>query len=345
MSNVECRKTQRWLLGAVLGLGLLPASGGAAESAWKAPFSWRASAPLVAPHSRDGETYYSVKDPTVVRNGDRWHVFCTVRGVRRSHQIEYLSFTGWDQVGEARRAIVPLSDGYYCAPQVFFYTPRKKWYLIYQVAEPTRTPELQPAYSTTETLDDPESWTRPELLFDVAPQGIERWIDFWVICDDANAYLFFTSLDGKFWRAETARANFPRGWSQPKVVLEADIFEASHTYRVRGLDKYVTLVEAQGGGRRYYQAYLADRLDGEWKPLADTQTAPFAGAANVAFAGEPWAESISHGELLRASNDERLEVDADHPRFLFQGALDREMAGKKYGEIPWRLGILERLPQ
>jgi len=56
---------------------------------------------------------------------------------------------------------------------------------------------------------------------------------------------------------------------------------------------------------------------------------------------EPWAESISHGELLRDGHDQRLEVDPARLRFLFQGVTDRDMKGKKYGEIPWRLGILE----
>ena len=28
-------------------------------------------------------------------------------------------------------------------------------------------------------------------------------------------------------------------------------------------------------------------------------------------------------------------------RFLFQGVSDRERQGKVYGEIPWRLGLLE----
>src|SRR3954467_13341773 len=70
---------------------------------------------------------------------------------------------------------------------------------------------------------------------------------------------------------------------------------------------------------------------------------PSAASATVARAAGagPWAESISHGELLRDGHDQRLEVDPARLRFLFQGVSDRDMKGKKYGEIPWRLGILE----
>ena len=182
-------------------------------------------------------------------------------------------------------------------------------------------------------------------LFDKHPENVKEWIDFWVICDATRAHLFFTSLDGRMWRSETKREDFPAKWSKPAVVLEGDIFEASHTYRLKGPDKYLTLIEALDGKdsatcRRYYKAYLADRLDGEWKPLAASKEQPFAGPANARHAGAPWTDSFSHGELLRAGHDETLEVDPANLRFLFQGVSDEARKGKKYGEIPWRLGLL-----
>jgi len=146
------------------------------------------------------------------------------------------------------------------------------------------------------------------------------------------------------WRAETSLADFPSGWSKPEVVLRGDIFEASHTYRLKGLEKYLTVIEAQAGGRRYYKAYLADRLDGKWKPLAATREKPFAAPGNVRFTAEKWTDSFSHGEMIRAGYDEKLEVDPAKLRFIFQGVLDKDKAGKPYGRIPWRLGLLEALP-
>ena len=179
-------------------------------------------------------------------------------------------------------------------------------------------------------------------MFDTHPTNVTRWIDFWVICDESKAHLFFTSLDGRMWRCETKLLDFPKGWTQPSVVLHVDIFEASHTYRLKGLNKFVTLVEAQDGGRRYYKAYLAERLEGEWKPLAATKDKPFASLLNVRDNGSHWTDSISHGELIRSGYDERLEVDPANLRFLFQGVTEEARSGKKYGEIPWTLGILER---
>jgi hypothetical protein len=144
------------------------------------------------------------------------------------------------------------------------------------------------------------------------------------------------------WRAETLLSAFPKGWSTPVVALTADILEASHTYRLRGLDKYLTLVEAQNGhGWRYYKAYAADRLDGPWQPLAADKDNAFASMRNVVPGSDRWTDVVSHGELLRCGRDERLEVDPERLQLLFQGVLDRDRQGKVYGEIPWRLGLLQ----
>jgi hypothetical protein len=306
------------------------------------PYRWDLSPPLVAPAERPEDPCVSVKDPSVVFHGGKWHLFCTIRSKKRTHQIEYLSFADWSEANAAKRHVLTLTDGYFCAPQVFYFPPHKKWYLIYQVADPKRRPQLQPAFSTTTDLSDPASWTKPELLFDREPEGVRSWIDFWVIGDATHARLFFTSNDGRMWRSDAKLADFPHGWGKPNVVLRGDLFEASHTYKVKGLDKYITIVEAQAGGRRYYKAYAADRLDGGWTPLADTWENPFAGLTNIAARdGQRWTDSVSHGELLRAGVDETLEVDPGRVRFLFQGVSDADRRGKNYGEIPWRLGLLE----
>jgi hypothetical protein len=125
------------------------------------------------------------------------------------------------------------------------------------------------------------------------------------------------------------------------LAIRGDIFEASHTYYLKGLNKYLTVVEAQAGGRRYYKAYLAEKLDGQWTPLAATREKPFASPVNTEDAGELWTDSFSHGELIRDSYDQTLQVNPVHLKFLFQGVTDEAKRGKKYSEIPWRLGMLE----
>lgn len=161
-----------------------------------------------------------------------------------------------------------------------------------------------------------------------------------LICDEKRAYLFFTSLNGKLWRCWTDLNDFPRGFDHCEIALQAAIFEASHTYKLKGTGKYLSIVEQNG--RRYYKAYLADSLDGQWTPLADTEVKPFAGAANIRPAAgvKPWTDNISHGELIREGVDQTMTVGPANLRFLFQGVLESEKAGKGYGQFPWRLGIL-----
>jgi glycosyl hydrolase family 62 len=309
---------------------------------------WTVSPPLLGPAERPSDPCDSIKDPSIVFSGGRWHLFATIRSRKRTHQIEYLSFRDFEDAAKAERHILKIHAGYFCAPEVFFFEPHQKWYMIYQGPSPVEKDQIAPTFSTTADIADPDSWARPEALIAARPRDaepkVERWIDFWVICDETRAHLFFTSNDGMMWRAETRLADFPRGWDRPRVVLTGDIFEASHTYRLKGLGKYLTVVEAQGAlGRRYYKAYLADRLDGRWSPLAATAEKPFASPANCreGAGAARWTDSVSHGELLRSGRDQFLEVDPANLRFLFQGVSDRERESKSYGQIPWRLGLLE----
>ncbi len=304
-------------------------------------FQWRVSQPLVKPLQRPDDTCYSVKDPSVVYYRGSWHLFCTIRGRKPSHQIEYLTFGDWKETDKAKRHLLTMHGGHFCAPQVFYFRPHRKWYLICQASDDSWEPKYGAAYSTSTDITDPASWSPLAPLRHKRANG-KSGLDFWIICDDAKAHLFFTTLDGRMWREETSLADFPTGWSEPALAIQGDIFEASHIYRLRGLDKYLTVVEAQGGhGWRYFKAYLADRLDGEWTPLAATKEKTFASMANTQPHGKRWTDSISHGELLRAGFDERLEVDPTNLRFLFQGVSDQARGGKPYGQIPWRLGMLQ----
>ena len=136
---IDGRVHQALKIGLLLaGAGLLPASGRGTpqDKAVPAPLAdrlaWTVSAPLVSPLDRDGEHYFSVKDPSFVRVKNGWHLFTTVRGILRSHQIEYFTFRDWNKADKGERHILGLSEGYYCAPTVFYFAPQKKWYLLYQ---------------------------------------------------------------------------------------------------------------------------------------------------------------------------------------------------------------------
>ena len=306
-------------------------------------FAWRSSRPLLRADPKnlprsDENPWYAVKDPSIVRFKDRWHLFCTLRKTRGRDgkppgyiRIGMISFKSWRDAPAAKWDLLDLSLDYHGAPQIFWFAPHRTWYLFYQLHDAVRGIAYGPCYSTTIDITQPNSWSMPTSLYPKKPDSVPGWLDFWVICDDTRAHLFFTSLNGKMWRAETKLADFPRGFGTPEIALRGDIFEASHTYRLKGMKKFLTLVEAQDGRRRYFKAYLADRLDGEWRPLAATKEKPFARRNNVRHDGDAWTESYSHGELIRAGFDQALEVDPADLRFLYQGSM-------RHGR--WRLGLL-----
>lgn len=323
--------------------------GGMVEEVFAGKFRWKVGQPLLGinprglPRSPDNP-WVAVKDPSIVRYEGRWHLFCSLRkqkGGQGRIRIGSLSFADWKEAPTAQWHLLKLSEDYHGAPQVFYFTPHQKWYLVYQAADRSRDIAYGPCYSTTDDLTDAGSWSLPSPFYALKPDHVPGWLDFWVICDETKAHLFFTSLNGQMWRADTALEDFPVGWTRPEVVLEGDVFEASHTYLLGGLGKYLTVIEAQAGSRRYQKAYLADRLDGEWTPLAATLQNPFASPVNVRTKGPHWTDSFSHGELIRTGYDQTLQVDPDNLRFLFQGVSDQDRRGKKYGAIPWRLGLLE----
>ncbi|MBN1359306.1 MAG: hypothetical protein JW993_01885 [Sedimentisphaerales bacterium] len=106
---------------------------GEAETATQ-EFRWSYGAPVVEAQAMGGWDWISVKDPSIVRYQGRWHLFCSVRGPQRSHAIVYLNFSDFGEANQAERHVLACHPGYFCAPQVFYYTPQRKWYLICQAS-------------------------------------------------------------------------------------------------------------------------------------------------------------------------------------------------------------------
>ncbi len=327
------------LLSGIL-LGDLWAAAGAPPPPLNAPLQWTAGSAVITPPA-DERGIVSVKDPTIVRYNDRWHIYATTANTNGAWGMVYLSFTNWADAANAQPYHLdqnPNLRGYHCAPQVFYFRPHQKWYLIYQ--------SPQPQYSTADDLAKPETWTKPQNFFSTNPPEVSKfWLDYWVICDDTHAYLFFTGDNGFMYRGRTKIEDFPNGMSEPVVAIAGTregVFEGSMTYKIKGADAYLTLVEAIGPGSRYYRAWISDRLDGEWKavPEATTFEQPFAGINNLQFATgvTPWTRDISHGELIRDGYDETPTIDLNNLQLLFQG-YDATVR-TSYSQLPYRLGLL-----
>jgi hypothetical protein len=305
------------------------------------PLKWKSTDVLVKPVPDEKHTIVSVKDPTIVRYNGLWHIYATVYSTSaKTWSMVYLNFKDWADAPKAKLTYIdvnPKLKGYHCAPHVFYFTPHKKWYLIFQ--------SQQPQYCTTDDISRPETWTSPQNFFDGKPSGAPQlWIDYYVICDDTHAYLFFTGDNGRFYRSRTKIEDFPKGMSNPEIAIQDsrdNLFEGSSTYKIKGSEYYLTIIEALSP-ERYYRAWISDRLDGQWSPVpgADKWDTPFAGIKNVTFENgvKPWTRDISHGELIRDGYDEKMTLDVNNLRFLYQGR-DPESGGE-YNLLPYRLGLL-----
>lgn len=311
-------------------------------------FGWSVSKPMIEVDLKllpevPGKKWIAIKDPSVVRFDNRWHLFCTLRNDSSGEgriRIGYCSFSEWEEAHKSKWHLLELTNDYHGAPQIFFFEPHRKWYLIYQAADKERGVRYGPCFSTNDAIDRPEAWTAPRPIYEV-PEGANAGLDFWCICDKENAYLFHTTLNGLMWRSSTKLEDFPdKNWSKPEIALKGDIFEASHTYFVEEEKRYLTMVEAQGDGRRYFKAYVAENLNGDWSELAASKDKPFVSPRNVLNQEESWATSYSHGEILRLGINQELRISSRKIQILFQGASDREYQIGSYGQIPWRLGKL-----
>jgi len=310
-------------------------------------FAWKSSPVLIRPSHGDNDTVRGIKEPTAVYFQNKWHLFATARSEKPSHQIVYLSFDDWNQADKSTRHVLKLDPTHSASPQVFYFEPQRKWYLIYQIQDPKKNPTIQPAYSTSDDISNPASWTSPQPLFETQPDNIRLWTDFWVLCTDRRdyplqerAYLFFSSRDGKLWRCQTALGDFPAKWSRPQSCLESDVLQGARVYRLRGYRKYLTIIEAQETGRRFCKAFWADFPNGRWDDLAVSEKRSFASRLNIKQDPQ-WIEQISRGEILRTSYDQRMEIDPLHIQFLFAGIDEYDKTDRGYGQIPWRIGLLE----
>jgi endo-1,4-beta-xylanase len=310
-----------------------------------ASYAWTSSAPVLVPHSDAKHDLVAVKDPTIVRFKDRWHVYASSVGRGGIYGMVYTSFADWAEAPSAPLYTMDKTPGfntYVAAPQLFYFEPQKLWYLVFQSGPPM--------FSTNSDPGDPQKWAAPQSFFAKTPTVVEKnggWLDFWVICDAKDCHLFFSNDHGRWYKSKTSIDKFPRGFAEPVVVLEdaeaGRLFEACNVYKIKGQNQYLALVEAfdkTSDHRRYFRSWTADSLEGPWTVLHGDGASPFAGKQNVTFQGEPWSDDISHGEMIRAGDDQRMEIDGGKPlQFLYQG-FQTGSDTSDYNGIPWRLGLL-----
>jgi hypothetical protein len=297
---------------------------------------WQVADPVLLPGAVGSFDEVSVKDPSIVFFDGQWHLFYTARG-KTEYTTGYVCAADLSELQSARRHELAMIRGktrYGCAPQVFYFAPQRIWYLIFQ----HRDANYQPAFSKTRTIADPKSWSRPAPLIEKDAQA--KWIDFWVICDESRAYLFYTQAHRGVVVRSTALKEFPDGWNQGRQVFD-DVHEAVHVYRAGGRGEFHMIYERNNEGVRSFGLAKAKHLQGPWHLV----TEEYANGNQLQYIGDanPWTEMVSHGEAIRTGYDQTMEYDATNCRWLIQGILRDQLQGP-YPTLPWRLGVIQQMP-
>jgi hypothetical protein len=269
----------------------------------------------------------SVKDPSIVYSGGKWHLFYTGRdvGVGGNFRMGYASANSIPELNSATRHYLSSLNGgsYFCAPQVFWFEAKGKWYLIYQSG-------LGPTFSTNTDISNPSGWTAGQSMN--FSGGV---VDYWCISDGSNVYIFYSPLGESrtILRRRTTVANFPYNWSSATTVA-TNTFEAPHVYKNLADGKYYLMVEDVS---RHFELWTASDLNGTWTKLQEN----WAHGNQLVFNADHWTDQVSHGEIIRAGVDEKMEISSINCcEILIQGVVNGNYGD--YGNIPYDLGIIRR---
>jgi hypothetical protein len=291
-----------------------------------ATFQWTTTPALAkVPKTIGGHTTVSLKDfSDIVTNGKHVVYATTYENGWKSAMFTFTNWTDWDS---SAGTWFPQNA---VAPTLVYFTPKKTWVLTYQWGF---------QYATSFDPTDASKWSTGKNLLNGGPPTA---LDQTLICDSATCYLFFAGDNGNIYRSSMPIGDFPGTFSGYQTILSdttAKLFESVEVYALKGLNRYLMIVEATGTNGRYFRAFTSTSLGGTFTALAgaDTEASPFAGKSNVTGA---WSNDVSHGDLVRNDPSETQTVDLCNLQFLYQAVAKGAPSESDYGLLPYQPGVL-----
>jgi endo-1,4-beta-xylanase len=334
---------------------------------------WTITGTILLPRPASPLDNIAVKDPSIVYFNGQYHLFYTAKskkvtegGLEYHTGCAYVHAPTLETLNDADRISIDSITGIaMIAPQVFYFKPGKCWYLIaHTPVLKDELARLTPVFTRNPDIENPAGWSEPEEIMTCKiDQGF--WIDFWVICDNEQAWIFYADQKGSVFRLGCRLEEFPQGFSRssPACALHVDhmdepepwrMFEAVHVYYVEKEDDYLAILEGAyahpslegqvDSRNRFIFGMRADSLNGTWERIEPGQNQFLAEAKNIRSpkgSRLPYTQ-VSHPELIRAGYDQELVIADYNLSMIFQTFDGSAVPDSyNYNDLPWELILMK----